>query len=360
MPPQLPAADAAGHLPLPLLRQYVAGTLPAAEQHRIEAHTLSCPCCADVLDGLAATDAPTTDAALAALRTRLHQRLAREAEPARGVVAWRAVAAVLLLLVLSTAAWLGLHPGSRQASQPEVAATAPAAAASRAAPAATAPLSAPIAAAPAAETMTAAAAPASARPAPTVAARSRARRPARTPAVAEPAATSADVAVVLAEAPRPAGLTEKEGLAAAPAPVAARAAAAPVAPDSSAGAAAGTVGRAEAKVVARESGAARKANLPPAVTISPQPVGGYRGLRDYLHREVNFIPEAPAKGLSGYVHLTFTVTAAGQLENFRVVRSMRADYDAEAIRLLCEGPAWQPGAANGRRADQVVEISVGF
>ncbi|MBC8084432.1 MAG: zf-HC2 domain-containing protein, partial [Hymenobacter sp.] len=49
LPPGLPGGQ---HLPLAMLREYVAGTLPAAGQHRVEAHTLTCTRCADVLEGL--------------------------------------------------------------------------------------------------------------------------------------------------------------------------------------------------------------------------------------------------------------------------------------------------------------------
>ncbi|UOQ73229.1 energy transducer TonB [Hymenobacter cellulosilyticus] len=58
--------------------------------------------------------------------------------------------------------------------------------------------------------------------------------------------------------------------------------------------------------------------------------------------------------------MRFTVKADGSLDNFKVMRGLRRDYDQEAIRLLCEGPAWKPGAANGRRADQVVDVNVTF
>ncbi|TGE12607.1 energy transducer TonB [Hymenobacter elongatus] len=112
--------------------------------------------------------------------------------------------------------------------------------------------------------------------------------------------------------------------------------------------------------LAIEERTARRATLPPAPVVSPLPVGGYIVLREYLRREALFVPEPPARELSGSVRVRFTVMATGKLENFRIVRGMRQDYDSEAIRLLCEGLAWQPGAANGRRADQVVEVSVSF
>ena len=76
-------APAGPHLPVALLRQYAAGTLAPAAQHRVEAHTLACPRCADVLAGLLQTPPATTDQALAPLQQRLRQRVQQQAAPAR-------------------------------------------------------------------------------------------------------------------------------------------------------------------------------------------------------------------------------------------------------------------------------------
>ncbi|RZK45741.1 MAG: hypothetical protein EOO59_20515, partial [Hymenobacter sp.] len=76
-------APAGPHLPVALLRQYAAGSLAPAAQHRVEAHTLACPRCADVLAGLMQTPAATTDQALAQLQLRLRQRVQQQAAPAR-------------------------------------------------------------------------------------------------------------------------------------------------------------------------------------------------------------------------------------------------------------------------------------
>ncbi|MBC6612271.1 TonB family protein [Hymenobacter sp. BT507] len=107
------AANAAGHLPLALLRQYVAGTLTPAEQHRVEAHTLECARCADILEGLSATNAATTDRAVAQLRQRLHARVAEETTDAPAAAwPWLRLAAVLLLLVMSTVAYFHWQPNN--------------------------------------------------------------------------------------------------------------------------------------------------------------------------------------------------------------------------------------------------------
>ena len=76
-------APAGPHLPMALLRQYAAGTLAPAAQHRVEAHTLACPRCADTLTGLQQTPPTTTDQALAQLQQRLRKRVQQQAAPAR-------------------------------------------------------------------------------------------------------------------------------------------------------------------------------------------------------------------------------------------------------------------------------------
>ena len=120
-----PTPASARHLPTELLRRYVAGELPAAEEHTVEAHTLECNLCAEVLEGLEMQPAAVQEASLAGLRHRLHARvaeLATETTPAPAAVPlwnWRPLAAAaVLLLSLGVVAWLALRPATR----PEIAA----------------------------------------------------------------------------------------------------------------------------------------------------------------------------------------------------------------------------------------------
>ena len=54
------------------------------------------------------------------------------------------------------------------------------------------------------------------------------------------------------------------------------------------------------------------------------------------------------------------VGADGKISDLKVVRGLRDDYDDEALRLVCEGPAWQPGIAGGRARRLPVELTVPF
>jgi TonB family protein len=101
-------------------------------------------------------------------------------------------------------------------------------------------------------------------------------------------------------------------------------------------------------------------SMPAGFAIKPAPVGGTPAFRDYLRREAaQFEPEKENR-ISGLVHVQFTVGADGQLSNLKVTRGLRPDYDAEALRLVCEGPKWQPGIAGGRRAPLVMEFTIPF
>ena len=85
LPADSPFASPAAPGPHPAtaeLRAYAAGTLGAADEHRIEAHSLDCARCAELLTGFSMSDAATTNQALAGLRARLRTRVANDlAEP---------------------------------------------------------------------------------------------------------------------------------------------------------------------------------------------------------------------------------------------------------------------------------------
>ncbi|RZK13851.1 MAG: energy transducer TonB [Hymenobacter sp.] len=101
------------------------------------------------------------------------------------------------------------------------------------------------------------------------------------------------------------------------------------------------------------------AHLP--ATPRPAPVGGYPALRERLRREAaGFEPEAPAQPLSGTVHLRLTIGTNGSVLQTKVLRSLRADYDAEAQRLVCDGSGWVPGVSSGKLTSLDVDLAVPF
>ncbi|RFP64886.1 TonB family protein [Hymenobacter lapidiphilus] len=459
-PDDFTTAPTSRHLPTELLRRYVAGELSMAQEHTIEAHTLECPQCAEVLEGLEMQPAAVTDASLAELRQRLHARVAELADqgPAGAVVRplwWRPLAAAaVLLLMLGAVAWLVLRPVTR----PEIAARS--SQTTKKAQRAAAPIVASAEPATESAELTAASAPEAAvvlPPAqpvrPALAAASATLPAARAkPADATDATAAVEVtglasspntavsaaAVVAATPPDTAALASDAATRSRPAtadqlaaetrtverPEKARAfrAAAPAAglgrmvqgrivdtagqplpgatvlvPGTSAGVSTSADGRfaltvppgnrqlavssigyttqtrflqptdstltlalapdtkqlSEVVIVRREA--------PPGLpSLGPLPAGGYPAFRQYLHDSLNYPERARDRKQEGTVRLQFTVGTDGRLSDIKIVRRLSPECDAEAVRLLKEGPLWFPGAQNGRRTARKVEINVPF
>jgi hypothetical protein len=105
-----------------------------------------------------------------------------------------------------------------------------------------------------------------------------------------------------------------------------------------------------------------RAAMPPPPALPASPTGGYAALREYLKKgAAEFEPESRDGGRQpGRVLVRLHLGADGKIEQAEAVRKLRSDYDAEAIRLLKEGPSWVPGITAGRRAAQVVDVPVVF
>lgn len=99
---------------------------------------------------------------------------------------------------------------------------------------------------------------------------------------------------------------------------------------------------------------------PPALPATPS--GGYAALREYLKKgAADFEPASRDGGRQrGRVLVRLHLGADGKIEQAEAVRKLRPDYDAEAVRLVKEGPTWVPGVTAGRRAAQVVDVPVVF
>jgi hypothetical protein len=338
-------APAGPHLPVALLRQYAAGTLAPAAQHRVEAHTLACARCADILDGLLQTPAATTDQTLNQLQQRLRQRVQQQAAPARQVAAprrhrWLApqlAAAAALLLGLVAGGWWAWQQRQHTPAAARIAvATAP-----QVAPAASpapAPQDVVVTSPPATSAPLAAGPPRPRTTAPAVAKRSATR--------SHPVAATSS-APVASPAPAAAPTRDSAMLAEVITPVAAPATTPPVA-------------AAPARV--SEPLAKLRAAMPPPPALPASPTGGYTALREYLKKgTAEFEPESRNGARQpGRVLVRLHLAADGKIEQAEAVRKLRPDYDAEAIRLLQEGPSWVPGISGGRRAAQVVEVPVVF
>jgi hypothetical protein len=367
-------APAGPHLPASLLRQYAAGTLAPAAQHRVEAHTLACPRCADILAGLQQTPPATTDQALAQLQQRLRQRVQQQAAPARYEREARRNRWLIPQLAAAAALLLGLVAGGWWAGQQRHLATEATEVASDIAPNLPAPATPAPAAAPAATGSPAAVAVAPA-PAPVLAARPRASatKPFTNTAAARlahrplagraPLPQTSSQQLAVSDTATPPLMAAKPAVAVAAAPTAPVASTPAPKPTDSLRLATNLAGRTPGLALHREaeSYATPLARMPAAPKVPPAPLGGYAALREKLRREATeFKPEEGERSLSGTVQLRLTIGADGKVQQTKVLRGLREDYDAEAQRLVCDGPGWIPGISGGKRAPLEIDIAVPF
>nr|WP_176842361.1 energy transducer TonB [Chitinophaga filiformis] len=89
----------------------------------------------------------------------------------------------------------------------------------------------------------------------------------------------------------------------------------------------------------------------------PTPVNGYEQYREYLAKNVHYPASAAAANITGRVRVSVRVMPDGTLEDIKITRRLQPDCDAEALRLVKEGPEWKP-ASDGRATR--VQIDVHF
>lgn len=110
----------------------------------------------------------------------------------------------------------------------------------------------------------------------------------------------------------------------------------------------------EAKLKAAEtpSPVAPAAPRAPVIFSAPDqlPVfpGGSEALGKFLASKLQYPGRALDQGISGKVHVTFTVDSAGHLRDPRVVKGVGYGLDEEALRLVRIMPWWEPGQHQGR------------
>lgn len=87
-----------------------------------------------------------------------------------------------------------------------------------------------------------------------------------------------------------------------------------------------------------------------------QPLEGWAAFQSYLSKNLK-APSGKSAGLHGQVTISFLINKNGKPYDLRVERSLHPNYDAEAIRVLKEGPAWRPVSADSTaRTTQIIEF----
>lgn len=79
-----------------------------------------------------------------------------------------------------------------------------------------------------------------------------------------------------------------------------------------------------------------------------EPAGGKRAFKRYLESNLRYPEAAIENNVEGKVTIQFTIDPTGTLTDFRVVRGLGYGCDEEVIRLIRNGPQWNPTKRNDK------------
>ncbi|HAS39287.1 MAG TPA: hypothetical protein DCS93_02355 [Microscillaceae bacterium] len=97
------------------------------------------------------------------------------------------------------------------------------------------------------------------------------------------------------------------------------------------------------------------------VEDKPEPRGGMRRFYRYIRDSLRYPPEAKRLKAEGKVFVMIAVAGDGTLKNVEVLRGIGNGCELEAVRLIMNGPKWQPFVARGnRKRIQRVVIPITF
>ena len=103
-----------------------------------------------------------------------------------------------------------------------------------------------------------------------------------------------------------------------------------------------------------------KAENIPLEIIRAKPQAGQKAYHRYIRDNLRYPAEAREQKLDGKVEVGFTVTAAGELTDFKILKSLNPACDAEAIRVIKEGPAWMSARLQNQPQPENVRVTVRF
>lgn len=96
------------------------------------------------------------------------------------------------------------------------------------------------------------------------------------------------------------------------------------------------------------------------VEEAPSFKGGSAAMYKWLSDNLRYPTISQEQGVQGKVIVRFVVDRSGRIANVRVVRSLDAYTDKEAVRVVSSMPAWTPGKMNGAAVKAYFVLPVTF
>ena len=94
--------------------------------------------------------------------------------------------------------------------------------------------------------------------------------------------------------------------------------------------------------------------------IPPKPVDGNEKFKDYVKANLRYPSSGLEDKVKGTVKLKFSIEQNGTISNMEVLKSLGTDFDKEAVRLVNEGPKWEPAKENNVSVVRDVKVKIRF
>lgn len=114
------------------------------------------------------------------------------------------------------------------------------------------------------------------------------------------------------------------------------------------------------KKTAASAGTSQKVYDFVELTTQPSFPGGMDKFYEFIGKAVNYPEEAIKNKIEGKVYLSFVVEISGELTDIKVVRSLDAQMDEEALSVLRNSPKWSPGYAEDQPVRVKYNIPISF
>lgn len=92
----------------------------------------------------------------------------------------------------------------------------------------------------------------------------------------------------------------------------------------------------------------------------PEFPGGTNAMFKFLAKNIKYPVKAQKTRIQGRVIVQFVVNKLGRITNPKVVRSVDADLDAEALRVINMMPNWKPGKQRGKTVNVQYTVPITF
>lgn len=88
--------------------------------------------------------------------------------------------------------------------------------------------------------------------------------------------------------------------------------------------------------------------------------GGEEALRNWLAENIRYPEEAKSDSIQGKVYVTFVINEQGKVTETKLARGASPALDKEALRVVKEMPAWQPGKHKGKEVKVSYTVPIDF